>query len=341
MKKLLFICSAMALTCGGCVFAMDMEVEYPEPVLKEDAVYQGGDNTQQNAARKLRQRERIPRRKDEVFTHSRPDNRYTELQASEYKGEQMNVKSSGSKLLHYKTFPNLKKLTILERDLEYIKESSPKFSELEEVEVVGMINEENFSLLMNLLSKTPNLKTLCLKFAKITMENLVDLMNSTEDVRHYKIRTLKLNGFIGKDEKKIDFLTEFLIYTSGVETLDLSGIGLSVLPASVENLKDLRNLDICGNKLITNLPEEIGKLRNLRVLNLSGTRITKLPESIGNLVLLEELYLSSNIGDLPNSITNLKNLRIFDAAGCDNAKFWTVKLQTLKSVNKNLEIILE
>lgn len=175
----------------------------------------------------------------------------------------------------------------------------------------------------------------------MTIDNLVDLMNSTEDVKNYKIKELKLTGFIGRDEKKIDFLTEFFIYVSGLESLDMSGIGLSILPASVETLKDLRNLNICGNKLMNSLPEEIGELRNFRTLNLSGTKLTKLPESIGNFVLLEELYLSSNMGNLPNSITNLKNLRIFDAAGCNNAKFWTVKLESLKSTNKNLEIILE
>ena len=175
----------------------------------------------------------------------------------------------------------------------------------------------------------------------MTIDNLVDLMNSTEDVKNYKIKELKLSGFIGRDEKKITFLTEFFIYVSGLESLDMSGIGLSTLPASVETLKDLQNLNICGNKLITSLPEEIGKLRNLRALNLSGTGIIKLPEEIGNLASLEELYLSSNMGDLPNYVTNLRNLKIFDAAGCSNAKFWTAKLQTLKSVNKNLEVILE
>lgn len=212
---------------------------------------------------------------------------------------------------------------------------------LEEIEVVGVINGENFTSLLTLLSKSPKLKTLSLKYVTMTIDNLVDLMNSTEDVKNYKIKELKLSGFIGRDEKKITFLTEFFIYVSGLESLDMSGIGLSILPASMETLKKLQNLNICGNKLMTSLPEEIGELRNLRTLNLSGTKLTKLPESIGNLVLLEELYLSSKMGDLPNSITNLKNLRIFDAAGCDNAKFWTVKLESLKSTNKNLEIILE
>lgn len=333
--KLLQIFALATLIYCGDVFATAMEVDDLEQVPEEKIVYKSSDDTTQQTPNS----KQIPWRKNKVFTHPRSDNRYTELQDS-CTDNQLTIKDS-YKLKHYKEFPNLQKLVILDNDLEYMKVSSPKFPELEEVEVEGMINEKNFSSLMNLLSKAPNLKTLCLKFAKITVDNLVDLMNSTENVKNYKIKELKLSGFIGRDEKKITLLTEFFIYVSGLESLDMSGIGLSILPASVETLTDLQNLNICGNKLMTSLPEEIGELRNLRTLNLSGTKLTKLPESIGNLVLLEELYLSSNMGDLPNSITNLKNLRIFDAAGCDNAKFWTVKLESLKSTNKNLEIILE
>ena len=337
-NKLLQIFALAPLIYCGDAFAM--EVEYPEPVLKEEIVYRNGD-TQQNATQELQKNQQVSWKKNKVFTHPRPDNRYTEIQDS-YMGDQLSIKDS-YKLDHYKEFPNLKKLEILDYNLEHMKELSSKFPELEEITVIGFINEENFSSLMTLLLKAPNLKTLCLGFVRISVDNFVDLMNSTNNVKGYKgykLRGLSLYGFIGENEEKITLLTEFFYYVSGLRVLDLSGVGLKRLPDTIEFLKDLRQLNVCGNRLST-LQEEIGELRNLRILNLSGTKLTKLPESLGNLVSLEELYLSSNMGDLPNSIVNLKNLRIFDAAGCANAKFWTAKLQNLKSTNKDLKIILE
>lgn len=335
------MCSIASLLYGDSVSAMEMEVEYPEQSFREEIIYQNNNNAPQNTGQKSQKSDQMSWRKNKVFTRSHSNNKYTKFQGFEYDEEYLNLKSSHSKLLQYKAFPNLKKLTILDHDLRCINKESPKFPKLEEIKVVGAINKENFASLLTLLSKAPNLKILNLGYVTMTVDNLVDFMNYTEDVRDYKFKELKFIGFIGKDEKKINALTELFIYVKEIESLDLSGIGLSILPASVETMKDLRILNICGNKLMTNLPEEIGELRNLRVLNLSGTRLTKLPEEIGNLSSLEELYLSSNMGDLPNSVTNLRNLRIFDASGCNNAKFWTAKLQTLKSANKNLEVILE
>lgn len=41
--------------------------------------------------------------------------------------------------------------------------------------------------------------------------------------------------------------------------------------------------------------ENIYKMKNLKILDLSGNKLTKIPESIENLVNLEKLYLNDNL----------------------------------------------
>lgn len=75
--------------------------------------------------------------------------------------------------------------------------------------------------------------------------------------------------------------------------VDLSGRGLSQLPAEIRMLRDIEELDISNNRL-TGLPAEIGQLSKLRILNASNNQLTGLPHELGNLQQLEVLDLSGN-----------------------------------------------
>lgn len=71
-----------------------------------------------------------------------------------------------------------------------------------------------------------------------------------------------------------------------------------------------QKLDLEGEGL-QRLPDDIDRLNNTDItsLNLSNNQLTFLPDSIGNLRKLEELYVSGNqLISLPESICNLKNL---------------------------------
>jgi len=90
---------------------------------------------------------------------------------------------------------------------------------------------------------------------------------------------------------------------------------------------------------ISEIPKEIGNLKNLRVLGLYGNNIAQLPASIGNLTQLEELYLDVNpIHQLPITIGALKKLKKLGIAKTQISAEEQVRLQKLLP---NCQILLK
>ena len=76
-----------------------------------------------------------------------------------------------------------------------------------------------------------------------------------------------------------------------------------------------RKLDLSDLKLST-LPEAIGQLSQLQELYLSGNQLSTLPEAIGQLSQLQELDLSGNqLSTLPEAIGQLSQLQALDLSG--------------------------
>jgi CCR4-NOT transcription complex subunit 6 len=99
-------------------------------------------------------------------------------------------------------------------------------------------------------------------------------------------------------------------------SLNLSGKGLDKLPSYVLSRFDLVELNISNNLITGALPSEIGKLRNLKVLNASNNLMTGVPAEVGQLTNLEVLDLSNNqLTGLPNELANLKKLKTLNLSG--------------------------
>ena len=98
--------------------------------------------------------------------------------------------------------------------------------------------------------------------------------------------------------------------------------GLTKLPESIGELKNLRIVSLSGNS-IKNFPESILRLDNLRELTLEANDLEIHPEIITKLTTLETLNLSYNpLRTLPDSFVNLSNLKklIFNFE-CTNVRF--------------------
>ena len=86
------------------------------------------------------------------------------------------------------------------------------------------------------------------------------------------------------------------------------------LPESIGNLQLLSVLDVSYNQL-RSLPESIGKLQALSKLHVSHNNLTSLPESIGSFQDLSELLVASNqLNSLPQSIGKLQKLGWLDVS---------------------------
>jgi internalin A len=98
-------------------------------------------------------------------------------------------------------------------------------------------------------------------------------------------------------------------YANKQTSLDLYGLDLTELPASLGRLVQLEELILASNQL-TALPESIGRLTQLQKVFLGVNQLGELPESLTRLPELRELYLHNNrLTQLPEFIGQLARLR--------------------------------
>ncbi|PWA86158.1 NB-ARC domains-containing protein [Artemisia annua] len=114
-----------------------------------------------------------------------------------------------------------------------------------------------------------------------------------------------------------------------------------VLVDLLPQLPMLRVISLSGYR-ISEVPESIGSLKHLRYLNLSGTNIKQLPESVCDLYNLETLIVAwcSELTKLPNRFLKLKNLRHLDIRGTPELKDMPSGIGELKSLQTLSKIII-
>ncbi|GLT30464.1 hypothetical protein SLA2020_052630 [Shorea laevis] len=105
-------------------------------------------------------------------------------------------------------------------------------------------------------------------------------------------------------------LHDFLPTLNCLRVLSLRNYWISKLPDSFENLKHMRYIDLSGTK-IKCIPESVGSLLFLQTLLLSDCEeLIKLPTTIGNLIDLHYLDITEtpSLKEMPSGIGNLQNL---------------------------------
>src|SRR5690554_744672 len=87
------------------------------------------------------------------------------------------------------------------------------------------------------------------------------------------------------------------------------------LPASLGNLRSLKNLELSFNPISGTIPAELGNLKELEILAINGANLQgNIPAELGNLISLKQLHLSSNqlSGHIPSSVGYLPEIEVFN-----------------------------
>ena len=107
---------------------------------------------------------------------------------------------------------------------------------------------------------------------------------------------------------------------------------LSEIPNKICELINLKELSISNNNLYE-LPSNISKLINLETLNCSNTYLNKIDENVCKLKNLKYLnYSNTNLTELPSSINNLINLEALYLNN-NHVKEIQLNLKNIKSLN--------
>ncbi|MBM3207722.1 MAG: hypothetical protein FJZ57_03845, partial [Chlamydiae bacterium] len=150
-------------------------------------------------------------------------------------------------------------------------------------------------------SKTELILVLDSFFSEEEVDSLPDIFSNTELKNRLR--------FLSIQEGNLHHLPDSICDLRVLDRLMIADIPtIENLPDRLGDLTQLEILQITRTE-IHSLPESLGNLRNLRHLSCSYSRLRGLPESFGNLERVEEIRLNSNqIENLPQSIGNLRSL---------------------------------
>ncbi|KER24071.1 hypothetical protein T265_14501, partial [Opisthorchis viverrini] len=187
------------------------------------------------------------------------------------------------------TLTNLQDLFLYENKLSYLP---PQIGNLRRLQKVSWIYSMHFGQLW---------------LQENYIYSLPSEMERCANLTHLDLRHNRLDGALPSVILGLRCLQQLLLTYNKLN--DISGVG---------NLKDLQILVVKSNNLQGPLPEDLGQLTKLQILDCSKNRITILPDvpslihisAIASCTKLIRLLLDYNcIGELPSSIGCLKQLQ--------------------------------
>lgn len=123
------------------------------------------------------------------------------------------------------------------------------------------------------------------------------------------------------DSDSYTSISEALKDPESVCSLDLSGQGLTAVPAELSRFTKIKKLIVNDNKIST-LPPDLFKVQSLMWLHLNKNLITSVPAEIKNLTNLEMLSVGeNNLSEIPSEVGQLTRLR---ALGLSRTKVTTL-----------------
>ncbi|CAL9020239.1 unnamed protein product, partial [Prunus brigantina] len=167
--------------------------------------------------------------------------------------------------------------------------TTPDFSGMPNLEVL------NFQCCVNLVAIHPSVSDL-----KCLTSLYLDFCRKLKKIPEFSGQ-MKILSTIHLQGTSIEKLPSSIGCLVGLSGLMLSNCkNLVGLPSEICNLKSLKWLDVSGCPKIDKLPENVGEMECLWMLQLKGTAIRQLPRSVVGLKKLRDLFLGGRSGSQPN-----------------------------------------
>eukprot|EP01087_Luapelamoeba_hula_P016885 TRINITY_DN5244_c0_g1_i1.p1 TRINITY_DN5244_c0_g1~~TRINITY_DN5244_c0_g1_i1.p1 ORF type:complete len:566 (-),score=94.91 TRINITY_DN5244_c0_g1_i1:21-1718(-) len=110
-------------------------------------------------------------------------------------------------------------------------------------------------------------------------------------------------------------------------SLNIGGNGLRAIPDPVYNIRTLRTLIVSDNNGLI-ITEKLSRLSSLEHLEMCKCNLDKLPPGIGTLSQLSHLDFRHNfVTELPDELSQLPNMRVFNAEGNQLVQFDNVDMR--------------
>ncbi|CAI9276839.1 unnamed protein product [Lactuca saligna] len=253
----------------------------------------------------------------------------TSLECLDLSGFNLSLSCSFADLL--KMIPSISEMHLTNCGLQNTHLSSPRLnyttlSNLQHLDLTNNLIEGKFpSLLTNMSSlKVLDLSENMLNSSVPIMPNLIELdltQNTFKQIEHtgilrmcqLKKMSVSYNPFELETIESLKNASECSRYS--LERLKLCSSLYDIILESLGRLANLRELDLSNCRLTGPITESITGLRFLEVLDLSDNPLTgTIPESLGGLANLRELHLPNCglIGPIPESVTRLRFLQVLD-----------------------------
>ncbi len=101
-------------------------------------------------------------------------------------------------------------------------------------------------------------------------------------------------------------VTNEIAMLRNLQTLVIAQNDQAQLPAEIGNLSNLLFLDVSNSKNLSSLPAGMTNLQTLKLLNIRGTKINKMPQDIGRLAQLKQIIMDQ--GQLgPQEVFRIKS----------------------------------
>ncbi|KAF8722300.1 hypothetical protein HU200_022613 [Digitaria exilis] len=154
--------------------------------------------------------------------------------------------------------------------------------------------------------------------SKLKSDLALEILPSPDHHFLQRVRTILFHADFSESDDFLDILGNIFSMAKSMRVLGLSCASLTYLPPEIGQLRRLRYLNLSGNKMI-DLPETLCLLYHLQVLDVSrNSPSLHPPNGITSLIHLRHLYATevflSSIGDI-KSLSNLQQLDVFCVGG--------------------------